>query len=133
MVEQSLRVPRVGVRERVERSVFLSQLLLAAATLLLVAVTVANNPAMFVEPLYFLGVMIIFGTTGLAAAVPWRRLPKMWIVVLPLLDIVGLSLAREAQPLLGVSFLLVFPVIWMSTHFGQAGAAGSVIFASVLL
>ena len=38
MVEQSLRVPRVGVRERVERSVFLSQLLLAAATLLLVPV-----------------------------------------------------------------------------------------------
>ena len=133
MVVQIMRMPRVGVRERVERSVFLSQLLLAAATLLLVAVTVAKDAAMFVEPLYFLGVMIIFGTTGLAAAVPWRRLPKMWIVVLPLLDIVGLSLAREAQPLLGVSFLLVFPVIWMSTHFGQAGAAGSVIFASVLL
>ena len=133
MVEQSLRVPHVGVRERVERSVFLSQLLLAAATLLLVAVTVAKDAAMFVEPLYFLGVMIIFGTTGLAAAVPWRRLPKIYIVVLPLLDIVGLSLAREAQPLLGVSFLLVFPVIWMSTHFGQAGAAGSVIFASLLL
>jgi len=133
MVEQSLRVPRVGVRERVERSVFLSQLLLAAATLLLVAVTVANNPAMFVEPLYFLGVMIIFGTTGLAAAVPWRLLPKIYIVVLPLLDIVGLTLAREAQPQLGVSFLLVFPVIWMSTHFGQAGATGSVIFATLLL
>jgi signal transduction histidine kinase len=133
MVEQSLRVPRVGVRERVERSVFLSQLLLAAATLLLVAVTVANNPAMFVEPLYFLGVMIIFGTTGLAAAVPWRRLPKIYIVILPLLDIVGLALAREAQPQLGVSFLLVFPVIWMSTHFGQAGATGSVIFATLLL
>ena len=133
MVEQSLRVPRVGVRERVERSVFLSQLLLAAATLLLVAVTVANNPAMFVEPLYFLGVMIIFGTTGLAAAVPWRRLPKIYIVILPLLDIVGLALAREAQPQLGVSFLLVFPVIWMSTHFGQAGATGSVIFSTLLL
>ncbi|WP_130178174.1 cell wall metabolism sensor histidine kinase WalK [Cryobacterium sp. SO1] len=133
MVEQSLRAPRVGVRERVERSVFLSQLLLAAATLLLVAVTVANDPAMFVEPLYFLGVMIIFGTTGLAAAVPWRRLPKVYIVVLPLLDIVGLALAREAQPQLGVSFLLVFPVIWMSTHFGQAGATGSVIFATLLL
>ena len=133
MVEQSLRLPRVGVRERVERSVFLSQLLLAAATLLLVAVTVANDPAMFLEPLYFLGVMIIFGTTGLAAAVPWRRLPKVYIVTLPLLDIVGLAMAREAQPLLGVSFLLVFPVIWMSTHFGQAGATGSVIFASLLL
>ena len=133
MVEQILRMPRVGVRERVERSVFLSQLLLAAATLLLVVVTVVNNAAMFAAPLYFLGVMIIFAATGLAAAVPWRLFPKSWIVILPLLDIVGLTLAREAQPQLGVSFLLVFPVIWMSTHFGLAGATGSVLFSAVLL
>ncbi|QYF73711.1 cell wall metabolism sensor histidine kinase WalK [Cryobacterium sp. PAMC25264] len=133
MVEQILRMPRGGVRERVERSVFLSQLLLAAATLLLVAVTVVNNAAMFAAPLYFLGVMIIFAATGLAAAVPWRLFPKSWIVILPLLDIVGLTLAREAQPQLGVSFLLVFPVIWMSTHFGYVGATGSVLFSAILL
>ncbi|MET1043778.1 MAG: ATP-binding protein [Microbacteriaceae bacterium] len=133
MVEHISRMPRGGVRERVERSVFLSQLLLAAATLLLVAVSVVTRPTMLADPLYFLGVMTIFGSTGLAAAVPWRRLPKAYIVVLPLLDIVGLALARIAEPNLGVSFLLVFPIIWMSTHFGQAGATGSVIFAAVLL
>ncbi|MGY4859417.1 sensor histidine kinase [Cryobacterium sp. AP23] len=133
MVEHTSRMPRVGVRERVERSVFLSQLLLAAATLLLVAVSVVTRPTMFADPLYFLGVMLIFGTTGLAAAVPWRRFPKAYIVVLPLLDILGLTIARIAEPNLGVSFLLVFPVIWMSTHFGQAGATGSVVFAALLL
>jgi two-component system phosphate regulon sensor histidine kinase PhoR len=133
MVEHTSRMPRVGVRERVERSVFLSQLLLAAATLLLVAVSVITRPSMFADPLYFIGVMLIFGTTGLAAAVPWRRFPKTYIVVLPLLDILGLTIARIAEPNLGVSFLLVFPVIWMSTHFGQAGATGSVVFAAILL
>jgi len=133
MISRRVRMPRSGVRERVERSVFLSQLLLAAATLLLVAVTVFTNPAMFAVPQYFLGVMVIFGATGLAAAVPWRRHGKMWIIILPALDIVGLAMARDAQPQLGVSFLLVFPIIWMSTHFGQPGAAGSVIFAVLLL
>ena len=133
MVEHTSRMPRVGVRERVERSVFLSQLLLAAATLMLVAVSVVTRPSMFADPLYFLGVMIIFATTGMAAAVPWRRFPKIYIVVLPLLDILGLCLARVAEPNLGVSFLLVFPVIWMSTHFGQIGATGSVVFSGVLL
>jgi len=133
MVEHRTRMRRPGVQERVERSVFLSQLLLSAATLLLVAVSVVSTPTSFVNPLYFLGLMIIFGTTGLAAAVPWRRLPKTWIVALPLLDIVGLSLARLAEPALGVSLLLVFPVIWMSTHFGQAGAVGSVVFSAALL
>jgi two-component system phosphate regulon sensor histidine kinase PhoR len=126
-------MPRAGVRERVERSVFLTQLLLAAAALLLVAVSVVTRPTMFADPLYFLGVMIIFAATGLAAAVPWRRFPKIYIVVLPLLDIVGLTVARVAEPNLGVSFLLVFPVIWMSTHFGQAGATGSVVFAALML
>jgi two-component system phosphate regulon sensor histidine kinase PhoR len=133
MVEHTQRMPRVGVRERVERSVFLSQLLLAAATLLLVAVSVLTRPSMFTDPMYFLGVMVVFGTTGLAAAVPWRRYPKSYIVLLPLLDILGLALARVAEPNLGVSFLMVFPVIWMSTHFGQVGATGSVIFAGGLL
>ena len=79
MVEHRTRMRRPGVQERVERSVFLSQLLLSAATLLLVAVSVVSTPTSFVNPLYFLGLMIIFGTTGLAAAVPWRRLPKTWI------------------------------------------------------
>jgi two-component system phosphate regulon sensor histidine kinase PhoR len=133
MVEHTTRSPRAGVRERVERSVFLSQLLLAAATLLLVAVSVATRPSMFTDPLYFIGLMIVFGTTGLAASVPWRRYPKTYIVLLPLLDILGLALARVAEPNLGVSFLMVFPVIWMATHFGQAGATGSVIFSGVLL
>ena len=133
MVEHTSRMPRRGVREHVERSVFLSQLLLGAATLLLVAVSVVTRPLMFADPLYFLGVMIIFTTTGLAAAVPWRRFPKAYIVVLPLLDILGLCLARMAEPNLGVGFLLVFPVIWMSTHFGYAGSVGSVVFAAVLL
>jgi two-component system phosphate regulon sensor histidine kinase PhoR len=133
MVEHTSRMPRAGVRERVERSVFLSQLLLAAATLLLVAVSVLTRPTMLADPLYFVGVMIIFATTGLAAAVPWRLLSKQYIVILPMLDILGLTLARVAEPNLGVSFLLVFPVIWMSTHFGKAGATGSVVFAAALL
>lgn len=133
MVEYAVRTPRQGVQERVERGVFLFQLLLGGATLLLVAVSVLTRPRMFVDPLYFLGLMVVFAATGLAAAVPWRRLAKNWIITLPLLDIVGLSLARAAEPTIGVSLLLVFPVIWMSTHFGQAGAVGSVALSAVLL
>ena len=124
---------RPAARRRIERSVFLSQLVLAGATLLLVAVLVVVQPAMLSEPLYFFGVVIIFFTTGLAAALPWRRIPKGWIVVLPILDIFAIELIRESQPLLGVTFLLVFPVIWMSTHFGGRGATGGVIVATFLL
>ena len=122
-----------GAGARVERSVFLTQLLVAGALLLLVGVSVVVDPAAISAPLYFYGVVIVFGVTGLAAAVPWRLVPKGWIALLPVLDIVAIVLIREAQPLLGATFLLVFPVIWMATHFGFRGAVGSVLIAAVLL
>ncbi|MFC5929211.1 sensor histidine kinase [Cryobacterium melibiosiphilum] len=121
------------VTPRVERSVFLSQLLLAGAMLLLVAVATLVDPIVLADPQFFAGLTLIFVMTGVAAAVPWRRIDKRFTVALPVIDIVGLVLAREGQPLLGVSLLLVFPVIWMSTHFGKAGAVGSVLLSAGLL
>nr|WP_244962844.1 sensor histidine kinase [Cryobacterium roopkundense] len=77
--------------------------------------------------------MLIFLATGLSAGVPWHRLDKRWIAVIPVLDLIGIIVAREGAPLLGVTFLLVFPVIWLATHFGARGAAGSVVLATLLL
>lgn len=118
---------------RVERSVFLSQLLLAGAVMLLVAVATIVNPLVLRDPRFFAGLTIIFAVTAIAAAVPWRRMDRRFIVALPLIDIVGLGLARDGQPQLGVSLLLVFPVIWMSTHFGKSGAVASVALSAILL
>ena len=118
---------------RVERSVFLSQLLVGSATLLLVALSGLLNPQLLSNEVFLAGVLLVFATTGVAAAVPWRHLEKKWIVFLPLVDLIALVIAREGQPLLGMSLLLVFPVIWLSTHFGGRGAVGSVVFTSILL
>ncbi|TFD45775.1 PAS domain-containing sensor histidine kinase [Cryobacterium frigoriphilum] len=121
------------VTPRVERSVFLSQLLLAGAMLLLVAVATLVDPLVLADPQFFAGLTIIFVMTGVAAAVPWRRIDKRFTALLPVIDIVGLALARDGQPLSGVTLLLVFPVIWMSTHFGKAGAVGGVALSAVLI
>ena len=120
-------------RYRVERSVFLSQLLVGSATLLLVAVAGLLDPHLFTNQLFLAGILIIFLATAAAAGVPWRHLDKKWIIVLPIVDLVGLVIAREGEPLLGTTFLLVFPIIWLSMHFGGRGAVGGVIFTSVLL
>ena len=120
-------------RERVERSVFLSQLLLGSATLLLVAVSGVLDLEVFTDELFLAGVLIIFVTTAIAAGVPWSNLNKNWIMVLPILDLIGLAIAREGEPLLGTTFLLVFPIIWLSTHFGGLGAIGGVVLASLLM
>jgi two-component system phosphate regulon sensor histidine kinase PhoR len=113
--------------------VFLTQLLLLAATVLLVAVIAALDTSIISDALFYSGVVIVFLATGLAAAVPWHTVPKAAIVVLPLLDIVAICLMRQSEPVLGASFLLVFPVIWMSTHFGVPGGASSVLLSATLI
>jgi len=115
------------------RSALVSQLLLAASTLLLVAISAVVLPEMLSGPLFFTATVLVFVTTALAAAVPWARLPVWAITILPALDILAIVLMREAEPLLGATFLLIFPIIWLSSHFGIRGAVGGVSFASVLV
>lgn len=115
------------------RSALVSQLLLAASTLLLLIISLIVLPEMVSQPLFFSAMILVFVTTALAAALPWARLPVVWITVLPALDIVAIVLMREAQPLLGATFLLIFPVIWLSSNFGVQGAIGGVVFSSALV
>ena len=119
-------------RSAVERSVFLSQLLLAGATLVLSTISFLIDPLALASPMFFAGVVTVFAVTGLAAAIPWRRIDKIWIASLPVLDILAISLIRQDQPGLGASFLFVFPAIWMSMHFGFWGAATSVALPTAL-
>jgi signal transduction histidine kinase len=127
------RRPDLAHRSRVERSVFLTQLLIGSAILLLVGVSGLLNGQLLTNELFLAGILLIFLTTAVAAGVPWRKLDKRWAMALPILDMIGLILAREGEPLLGTSFLLVFPVIWLSTHFGGRGAVGGVALASGML
>ena len=116
-----------------ERSVFLSQLLLTAALFLLVVIDVFLDPMILRDPLFFFGTLTIFVVTAVAATVPWRRVKKRWTILLPAVDIIALGVAREGQPLSGVSLMLVFPVIWMSTHFGKPGAVIGVGLSALVL
>lgn len=133
MTRRTFAGPSPADRLRVERSAFLSQLLIGSATLSLLIVAALVDPRVFGNQLLIVGVLIIFATTGVAVAVPWRHLDTRWIATLPIIDLLGLVIAREGEPLFGFTFLLVFPVIWLATHFGRFGAAGSVILATSLI
>ena len=112
------------------RSALVSQLLLAASTLLLAAISAVVLPELLTGPRFFSAMVLVFVTTALAAAIPWGRLPTAAIVVLPVLDIIAIVVMREAEPLLGATFLLIFPIIWLSSHFGTRGAIGGVVLTS---
>ena len=116
-----------------ERSVFLSQLLLTAALFLLVVIDIFLDPLILRDPLFYFGTLTVFVVTAVAATVPWRRVKKRWTILLPAVDIIALGVAREGQPFSGVSLMLVFPVIWMSTHFGKPGAVIGVSLSALVL
>jgi two-component system, OmpR family, phosphate regulon sensor histidine kinase PhoR len=135
MIEHRVTVPPGVTGLRVDRSVFLSQLLLAGATLFLLTVTVVagSGAAILSAPFFFVGVLLVFAATATAALVPWGGIRKNWILILPLSDIVAIGLVWHAQPAIGASFLFLLPVIWLSTHFGARGAAGSVLLTGAVM
>jgi two-component system phosphate regulon sensor histidine kinase PhoR len=109
-------------RQRLERSVFLWQLLLAVGVLILICILLVVDIDLSSEPLLLLGVSIVFLATMAAAAVPWRTLPRQATIVLPIADIFGIALIEAGEPSLGAALFLVFPVIWLATYYGLFGA-----------
>ncbi|MCS5716792.1 PAS domain-containing sensor histidine kinase [Herbiconiux sp. CPCC 205763] len=120
-------------RSRVDRAVFQSQLLLAAALLLLVCAAFVFQPGSVLDVRFFGGVAVVFVLTGAAAIVPWSTLPHYWIALLPIIDIFAIVAVRQGNSVLGAGLLLVFPVIWLAGYFGLRGAVTSVVTSSTLL
>ncbi|HEV7847915.1 MAG TPA: ATP-binding protein [Mycetocola sp.] len=109
-------------RERLERSVFLWQLLLAVGVLILVCILLVVDIHLSSELLLLVGVSVIFLTTMAASAVPWRKLPRRATIALPILDILGIALIEAGEQSLGAALFLVFPVIWLATYYRMFGA-----------
>ncbi|WP_440708361.1 sensor histidine kinase [Herbiconiux sp. YIM B11900] len=120
-------------RSRFDRAVFQSQLLLAAAVLLLVCAAYLFRPSAVLDFRFFGGVAVIFALTGASALVPWSKLPRSCTAIVPLIDILAILALRLGNADLGAGLLLVFPVIWLSSYFGFVGALVSVLSSSVLL
>lgn len=102
---------------RLERGVFLTQLLAATSVLVLTVVTYLFSPVGVSNPLYVTGLAIMFATTSIAAIVPWGRLPHDTIALIPLADIAGIMFLREGVPTVGASLIFVFPIFWLASHF----------------
>ncbi|TAJ50270.1 MAG: PAS domain-containing sensor histidine kinase [Herbiconiux sp.] len=120
-------------RSRFDRAVFQSQLLLAAAVLLLVCAAYIFQPTSVLSFAFFGGIVVIFVLTGASALVPWSSMPRWWAAALPIADILAITAIRLGNPELGAGLLLVFPVIWLSSYYGLIGAVVSVVGSVVLL
>ncbi|WP_460776069.1 sensor histidine kinase [Microbacterium sp. GXF7504] len=101
------------------RSVWASQLLLAAVVVVVALIVQALAPEQFATWQFATGVAAIVVVTAVSLAMPWQRLPRGAILALPMLDIVAIGLMAHGSAI-STGFLWVFPVVWIATHFGLA-------------
>jgi two-component system, OmpR family, phosphate regulon sensor histidine kinase PhoR len=104
------------------RSVFLAQLPLTGATALITFGIALFAPELFRSSAFVLGVVIVFGVTGLCLIIPWSRIRVGWIVALPVLDIAAIALMRAGNHDVQLSVLLILPTIWLASAFRLPGA-----------
>ncbi|GEB44096.1 signal transduction histidine kinase [Microbacterium sp. AG157] len=98
------------------RSVWLLQLVLGASVVITVLLVQALEPALFSLWPFSSGVGVIIALTALAMVVPWQKIPRSAVAVIPFGDIVGIGLLSYGTDL-RFSFFWVFPIIWIATHF----------------
>jgi signal transduction histidine kinase len=106
-----------------ERAAILNQLLLSLVVLIL-AFLIVVAPAAGDLGLFFAGIVTVFGATALTVLVPWNRINAAWLLVVPVADIVAVTIMRLGGPTSGVGLLWIFPAMWLASSWGLAGAIG---------
>ncbi|WP_231563044.1 sensor histidine kinase [Microbacterium mangrovi] len=106
-----------------ERAAVLNQLLLGLVVLIL-AFMIVVAPAAGDLGLFFTGIVAIFAATALTVLVPWNRVSASWLVIVPIVDIVAITIMRLGGPNSGVGLLWIFPAMWLASSWGLAGAIG---------
>ncbi|MET0297268.1 MAG: ATP-binding protein [Microbacterium sp.] len=102
------------------RTTVLNQLLLGGVVLV---IAVASFLGTFWgdRGLFFGGVIIIFVATAAAIVVPWNRIPAWASAIIPLVDIVAITIMRSASSTSGFSLLWIFPAMWLAASFAMPG------------
>jgi two-component system phosphate regulon sensor histidine kinase PhoR len=115
-------------------SIWQSQLLLSIVVVVIVLLVQALSPETLNLWTFTIGVSLVVILTAVALAVPWQRLPRSAVLVIPLLDIVAVGLMTRDTPI-DFAFLWVFPVTWIATHYPlwATGTALGMIAVLVLL
>jgi signal transduction histidine kinase len=109
----------------------MAQLPLSITMLLVVVLAAILHPAFEWSgpfPSTLLGHLLLLAACAL---VPWERLPQRATLIIPVLDCLFIGLSREAggQYLTALSFLLVFPIVWLSCWPQRSGVIIAVMAA----
>lgn len=105
------------------RSIWLTQLVLAASVVMLCVLVLALRPELFARWNFSGGMFTLIAVTVATLAVPWSRLPRNAVLAVPFVDTVAIGLVAGNTDL-RFGFLWAFPVMWVAMHFRVVWLAG---------
>ncbi len=98
------------------RSIWLTQLSLAGAVVVIALMVMVLAPALFGQPHFLVGTALVLALTTFTIGAPWARMPKNAVIAIPFLDAIAIGLLAAGTDL-RLSFLWAFPVMWAGMHF----------------
>lgn len=122
----------VGAPDARTRSIWLTQLVLAASVVVICVLVLALQPDMFTRWGFTTGAFAIVVVTVATLAVPWTRLPHLAVLAVPFIDALAIALmANKTEQRFG--FLWLFPVMWVAMHFAAVWLAALLAMIGTLV
>ena len=105
-----------------DRSVFVAQLPMTGSVVIILIALAIARPASLAAPAIVAAMLVVFIVTGFAIVVPWHRLPRFWVGLLPLIDLGAIGLMHLPDSDVWLTVLVFLPAVWLATEFEYLGA-----------
>ncbi|MBW9094134.1 PAS domain-containing sensor histidine kinase, partial [Microbacterium jejuense] len=122
----------VGTPDGRTRSIWLTQLVLAASVLITAILVMVLQPATFGRWNFLVGTLAVVVLTLATLAVPWSRLPAPAVLAVPFADALAIGLVSSGTDL-RLGYLWVFPVMWVAMHFRATALAVMLALIGLIL
>ncbi|MFB7884649.1 sensor histidine kinase [Microbacterium sp. NPDC056057] len=122
----------VGAPDGRTRSIWLTQLVLAASVLITAILVMALQPEMFGRWNFLLGTLLVVILTLATLSLPWSRLPAWAVLAVPFADAIAIGLMSSGTEL-RLGYLWAFPVMWVAMHFRATALAAMLALIGLIL
>lgn len=114
------------------RSIWLTQLVLAASVVLIGVLVLVLQPEVYSVWTFTLGMLELIAVTIATLAIPWSWLPRNAVLSIPLIDTLAIGMVSYDTEL-RLIFLWAFPVMWVAMHFSIFYLGGLLALIGTLL
>ena len=112
----------VGTPDARTRSIWLTQLVLAASVLITAILVMTLQPALFARWNFLTGTIVVVVVTLATLALPWVRFPAPAVLAVPFVDTLAIGLMSYGGEL-RLGYLWGIPVMWVAMHFRATALA----------